>query len=1047
MKKFVSFSFKVGLLVVAFLFIFYPEYLGLSAGLFGGIKPIDVWRTVTSAASYSLPLLLFWLAVASAVKIVGIFCGVVRWKLLLAGQGISMPFWYMTYLWFMGRFVGLFLPGTLGLDGWRLVESARYTREWVKCTTVIAIEKLIGFLSLTFLVFITFPLGMQIIDINPVIFGGIMLFLFAFVVFCFTLLFQPRIIQVLVNVLPAPGKVRLVVDRIGAAATAYSQHRGLLILAVFFGLCVHLGTVFMSFFTMVAIRTPNTDVWDILFASPIMIYGMVVTPAISGMGVREIVFGQILGGSAGYDAAVAFGHLGLWTGEIIPLILSVPLLLLGGRPSRRVIEAEMEELRKHAAEMLEGAHLPAAVIARYRGQVYGTLIAGTLGGLIAGAVIGLSESAWLLRVLGAGLPETGMFVWGPLVYGVLFAGVGLGVAGGLLYVFLLVDRFAPWTLSFALGFGGSFAAGGLVIGLFRLKRDVLDGFNPTLQQALPLLIALIVATLVGMAVCWVLAAVGRSWLGGRALPLVGAGMALYFILVGGGAAASAATRPAAAHPPFAPAVKAQGPNIFLIAIDTLRADYLKLFNPQAQAHTPNLEAFAGDGIVYAKAFAQASWTKASFGTIFTGMYPECHTAVTKTASLPQSVETVTELLLAGGYYTQGYSNNPNISGIFGYDQGFVEYVDLRPSLLFGAGVSASKLSMYEVLRAVREKVKSRVPGFRRLNITEYYQPADSVRSTATAWLDSGAVPRGNPFYLFLHFMDPHDPYRAPWDPRGGFGRKQLGDQPDKEVYREQFQRAYNGEIEYLDRYLGMFFEDLKRRGLYDDALIILTADHGEEFCEHGGWWHGQTLYDEQTHIPMIIKLPGNKRAGSRNIYFARNLDLAPTILQFAGLPKGGAMQGVPLLDLAGRDLNGIHVKNVYAENNFEGIVLQSLRSEDGRKLIKANPGNPRNLKPVELYDTERDAQEQNNLAGTPELAAVEQDLNAQINTFLNLCGDAAKAARDANIPRELQEQLDGLGYLGADAPAAAPPPTPEPKKDEVPEELRQQLESLGYVGG
>jgi len=1013
-KKFVSFAIKILALVAAFFFIFYPEKLGLDEGLFGGIKPIDVWEQLRAAGQYSMPLLIFWLSMAVVVKLGGIFSGIIRWKLLLKGQNIYLPFWYMAYLWFMGRFVGLFLPGTLGLDGWRLVESARYTNEWVKCTTVIAIEKLIGFIALTLLLFVTFPLGFAILNINIVVFAGIMLFLFTFVATCFILLFNPKIIQVVVTVLPVPGKIRNVVNQIGVAATAYSGQKGTLLLAVFFGVLVHLGTVIMHFFTMLAIRAENTSIFDILFAAPITIYASVITPAISGMGVREIIFGQLLGGTSGFDAAVTFGHLGLWTGEVIPLFLSVPLLLMGGQFTRARLKAEFEELKAHRGLLSGGIALTAEEVRHYTVSFYGALIAATVGGLFAGATIGLLESLWIWNTLG-GLTEMSMFRWGPIVYSLIYAGVGLGVAAGLLFLYMLFDRFPHWSATFALGFGGSFLAGGMIIGLFRFQRDVLMGHSATSGQLILLLAVIGGLTLIGMTKCFVFARKVHLLSASSMKNVAASGIAAFGILIAAGFLFGMIFKPAPEPSTFSPARQADGPNIILVVIDTLRADYLKLYDPAARAVTPRIEAFAEDAVLYDKGFSQASWTKASFGTIWTGMYPECHTAVTKTASLPQAVETVSELLLEGGYYTQGFSNNPNITSIFGYGQGYVNYVDLKPSHLFGAGDSAARLSMYEVLRLVREKVKDKLPDrlafLKRIGIDEYYQPGDAVRAIAHDWLDNNDVPEGVPFKLFVHFMDPHDPYRAPEDPTGGYGRKRLGENPDPEIFKERFQDAYIGEIEFLDEQLGLFFDGLKARGLYDDSLIIVTADHGEEFCEHGGWWHGQTLYEEQIRVPMLIKLPGNERGGERNIFLARNLDLAPTMLHFANLPIGEMMQGQSLFDAENRHTNAT-IGYSYAENNFEGIVLQSVRTVDS-KLILANEGNKRELEAREFYDVGNDPLEQVNLSGENSFAAIEAELFEAIDQYLLICEEGAvEPEAVTDMSPELLDQLESLGYLG-----------------------------------
>jgi hypothetical protein len=267
--------------------LFRPETFGLAADKFGGVTPLTLWRKLTGVEFSNV---FVWLLFATLIRLTGLFAGIMRWRLLLRGQDLKMPFWYMTQSWFVGRFIGIFLPGTIGLDGYRLYDSTRYTGEAIKSATVIAVEKLIGFISLTFLVFLTFPLGFRLLNINLPVLLVILSVLGMFVLVSFLLLLVPRAVQVLIAVIPVPGSIRNKVDKLGGAITAYSGRRGLLLAAVGCGLWVHLSTCFMFFGTMMAIRAQGTSLLDILFASPIMIYGTVIGPSIGGEGIREIIF-------------------------------------------------------------------------------------------------------------------------------------------------------------------------------------------------------------------------------------------------------------------------------------------------------------------------------------------------------------------------------------------------------------------------------------------------------------------------------------------------------------------------------------------------------------------------------------------------------------------------------------------------------------------------------------------------------------------------------------------------------------------------------------
>lgn len=1038
-QKAVYFLLKLLLVAATFHFIFDPGFYGFPDDLFNNLTVAELQAMVAEIDwAHAGP----WFAFAAMAKLLGIFAGIIRWRILLRGQGVHIPFWYLTKLWFWGRAVGLFLPGTLGLDGYRLVESARYTGEVIKCTTVVAVEKLTGFIALFTLVFLSLPFGMQIIGdyVKPAMLGVVLACLAVFILTCLLLLMQPRIIQVAVAVLPLPGKITGVVNRLGAAVTAYGTNRGALLRALFFGLMVHLSMVFMFFGAATALRAENTGLREIFFASPLNIVGQVFTPTISGSGVRELVMVALLGEQAGEAKAFFFAFLGFVFGEIVPFLLSLPLLLFTTRPRREDLLEEMEEVRKRVARHHDrDLHLTLGEMAEYRNRVFGTLACGLFAGLFAGGIIGLGEAGYLYQNFREGLEEVWSLAWAPAVYGLIFAAVGLGISAGLLFLFLLFDRFARGIYTYALCFGGTLAAGAGIIGLFRYGRDFLGEQAMGQQDFLRVGAFALGVGMAGMAAAFFLALIAGRLSGRNAYALLLLGLLAYAGTVGGGYVAAQRLQPEIPAPSFNPPAQASGPNVFLVAIDTLRADYLKLFNPEGLVSTPNMDALARDAVVFKKAFSQASWTKASFGTIFTGLYPECHTATGKISSLPDGVETVAELAAQGGYYTQGFSNNPNITSAFNYDQGFVEYVDLKPSYQFYATKSSFDLSMYQVLRRVRGQLINRIPNlistpqhfrlFRldfplphvvipvhhikpKLQVTEFYQPAEVVTDTALGWIDSGRAPKGNPFLLFTHYMDPHDPFMDPESFEGGYARNRMGNNIDKDKYLEPMRKAYIREIEHLDKHLGRFIDGLKQRGLYDNALIILTADHGEEFCDHGGWWHGLTLYEEQIHIPMIIKLPGNKGGGENNIFMARNLDLAPTILQQAGLPKGRMMQGQSLFDEAGNATNST-IAYSYAENNFEGIDLQALRNAAGVKAIKANADNKRGLAPLELYDTKADAGETKNLAGMPDFAGVESELlNLIDQTYSNICDEGAvEPSAPAVTGSETNEQLEALGYL------------------------------------
>ena len=315
--------------------------------------------------------------------------------------------------------------------------------------------------------------------------------------------------------------------------------------------------------------------------------------------------------------------------------------------------------------------------------------------------------------------------------------------------------------------------------------------------------------------------------------------------------------------------------------------------------------------------------------------------------------------------------------------------------------------MYDILRKVYQVATGRL--FKgRINITDFYQPADRVTDAGLDWVDSDARPQDAPFYLFLHYMDPHDPYRDPERPGKGYARVQMAN-PDPEKYRDAFIRSYVFEIEYMDGHLGRLIDGLKQRGLYDNTLIVFTADHGEEFHEHGGWWHGLSLYDEQIKVPLMLKLPGNAARGSYVNDLARHVDLAPTLAQFARLAPDAKWQGQPLLTGQFAS-NNANVSFVHSHLDFEGIRLKSLRSFN-RKLILANEGNKRDFAPEEFYDLGNDPGEQHNLAdeADAEVLLFKNTLE-KMDDFIQTGAVEAQAFDASDLSPELQEQLKSIGY-------------------------------------
>jgi arylsulfatase A-like enzyme len=434
----------------------------------------------------------------------------------------------------------------------------------------------------------------------------------------------------------------------------------------------------------------------------------------------------------------------------------------------------------------------------------------------------------------------------------------------------------------------------------------------------------------------------------------------------------------------------QKPNIIVIVADALRADHLGSYG-YSHATTPNLDELAAHSVRYSHAFAQSAWTKPSMATLLTGLYPSSHATRYKTSALPNGLATLPGILQAQGYVTGGFANNVNIAPFFNFQQGFTDYEFLAPDYLLGASEASSQLTVYQVARMANERFFQS-----RKNVHSFYQPAEVVNERAVDWLKNS---QEEAFFLFLHYMDPHDPYFEQPFNNHGIARVSTPNPPPDMA--PDMVRLYDDEITYMDRYLGELFAWLKQTGLYDETLIVFTADHGEEFHEHGGWWHGLTLFDEQIHVPLLVKLP-RQTVGEIDVGLARTLDIAPTILRAAGFDVPAAMQGVDL-----RNVEQERPKFVYAEEDHQGNVLYAGRSMDW-KYMAANVGNPRGLPQSNLFHLANDPAEMYNLSeAEPEKTEQAAERVARISEWARA---GQVAASEVELDQVRQNAIERSGY-------------------------------------
>jgi len=388
------------------------------------------------------------------------------------------------------------------------------------------------------------------------------------------------------------------------------------------------------------------------------------------------------------------------------------------------------------------------------------------------------------------------------------------------------------------------------------------------------------------------------------------------------------------------------PSVILIMVDTLRPDRLGCYGKEQAVPTPNINALARDGALFAENYAQATHTKPSTASLLTSRYPTGHRAIHKTEALPPGIISLAEVFADAGYYCGGIVTNINLAPVYNFQQGFHEYTYLPPKFLFGANDPASRLVVYGVLRLVWMKISS------SKFVYHFYRSGETVTGYFNNFIDRN---KDKNLFLFLHYMDPHDPYfEQPYSGKG-YARASMPN-ADKE-FAGPFQEFYKQEIQYLDYWIGRVMERLKSAGLYENSIIVFTSDHGEEFYEHGGWWHGTTLHEEQVRTPLLFKLPGSMKAETVNEELSNNIDVAPTILTAAEIEIPAVMRG---RDLFASPQEEETIVEIFAEADHEGNVVQMLRTGPW-KYIQTNPENPRKRPPQQLFYIPDDEYETRNL--------------------------------------------------------------------------------------
>jgi arylsulfatase A-like enzyme len=405
----------------------------------------------------------------------------------------------------------------------------------------------------------------------------------------------------------------------------------------------------------------------------------------------------------------------------------------------------------------------------------------------------------------------------------------------------------------------------------------------------------------------------------------------------------------------------EGRNVLLVVVDTLRADQLGLYGSKRPT-SPNLDRLGQEGLVFDQALSACSWTQPAVATLLTGRSPLEH-GMTGGIALGPGIETIAESFQRQGLTTFGLSSNPIIGRREGFARGFETFVQIP------------------------------------------WARAESVDVAFEDWLQGH---RDTRWFAYLHYIDPHDGYDAPAPFGGTFssGLAPLGDDKPMELLHkanfgeaelalthenvEYLRAAYDGEILYWDSALGRLLDMLRSRGLLDNTVVVVTADHGEEFREHGKLFHGFHLYDETIRVPLVVRAPGLVPPGRQTHIFATQNLKALAIGLAAGVP--------PAADAFARaEPVFSHTAMALGRKGFTSLA--SVRTQDWKYILRLEDDT------AELYDLRQDPGETARREKSEPAVASRYD--AWLRRWLASGGPVQPAWRDPG----LMERLRAAGYI------------------------------------
>ncbi|MGH2570995.1 MAG: sulfatase-like hydrolase/transferase, partial [bacterium] len=475
--------------------------------------------------------------------------------------------------------------------------------------------------------------------------------------------------------------------------------------------------------------------------------------------------------------------------------------------------------------------------------------------------------------------------------------------------------------------------------------------------------------------------------------------------------------PGVRTPPLEIVEEARNPvNVIWVTSDALRAANTSIHG-YARETTPTLERFRKDAVFFRYNYSQCCWTQPSMTSLFTSLYP--FEAFRMEGGLSPELFTVAQVLREAGWRTAGLSNNEVVGPSTSLDRGFDTFY--RPPRAYARDRLLSYTTLaYLVDGVVGGRIHAVVEA-----ATLVPQPRRELAARTEKALFEEAVRvldgLEEPFFLYLHFMAPHAPY-APEEPFADWGGagppptehllRDARRMPPKDLAPEELADVvlrYDREIRMLDDYFGRLLDRLREKGLYDDSIVILTSDHGEELLEHGGWTHGRALYQESVHVPLLVKLPGSRHGGVTFDLPTQGVDLLPTILSVVDLDAAFpyALRGESVFGRGGETIRDLGNRPIVIEFNshYPDVNDQAALVLGNAKLVRDLVSGE-----LQLYDLAGDPGERRNLAtADPErrdrlAALLEGIIREHQSGFYSGAPSPLETLR-------VREELRALGYI------------------------------------